>query len=117
MKDAYDFNLDLLKANDIEHIDGNIKEIDKIGRIKLETLQMHTNYSKCLKKLYDLGKKDLNDVKVDEIMWIIDEASVFSWKEIEECALCLLNARNSYYEYFCNLGTDLCIDMSEYKRK
>ena len=114
MKDAYDFNLDLLEANGIEHIDGNINEIDEIGRIKLEKLDMNTDYSQCLKKLYNLGRKNLNDVKVDEIMWIIDEASVFEWKEIEDTAKCLLHARNSYYEYYCNLGTDLCLDMSEY---
>ena len=117
MKDAYDFNLDLLEANGIEHKDGFINEIDEIGRIKLETLDMNTDYSQCLKKLYNLGRKNLNDVECDEIMQIIDEASVFGYKEIEDTALLLMSARNNYYDYYCNLGTDLCLDMSEYDNR
>jgi len=116
MKDAYDFNLDLLEVNGIEHKDGFIKEIDEIGRIKLETLHKDTDYSIWLKKLYNLGKKDLNDVDCDEIRCIIEKANKNNWIELEDTALLLLKARNNYFEYYCNLGTDLCIDMSDYKR-
>jgi hypothetical protein len=114
MKDAYDRNLDILEDNGIEHIDGNFNDLDEIGRLKVEKVHMSTAYGKCLYKLYNLGKKNLNDVECDDIASIITEACKNNWIEIEDTAKHLLHARNNYYEYYCNLGTDLCLDMSNY---
>ena len=115
--DAYENNLKALENDGKEHIDGNFKELDDIGRLKLEKIHKDTAYSNCLRKLYNLGRKNLNDVDTDDIASIITEAKKNKWNEIEETAFILLKARNNYYEYYCNLGTDLCLDMSDYNSK
>ena len=115
--DAHDFNKEAIKNDETAGIRTSLDKTDDIGRLKLEKIHKDTAYSNCLRKLYNLGKKNLNDVDTDDIASIITEAKKNEWKEIEDTAFILLKARNNYYEYYCNLGTDLCLDMSDYNSK